>query len=80
MKKEEKLDVKFSSRMSKFKNCTCDACHNTTMVIKIRFPETKYFDGRGLETRYSEYWLCARCRNKLSDALIFPDEGGDYDK
>ena len=80
MKKEEKLNVKFNSRRSKFNNCICDACHNEAMVTKMSFPETIYFDGSRLETRYSEYWLCARCRNTLEDALLSPDEGGDYDK
>lgn len=70
----EKLDVTFKSTMSEHDNCVCDACHDSTTVMKVTMPRTKYFDGELLSTHYNEYWLCARCRSKLVHALDFPNE------
>ena len=69
----ESLEVDFETEMSSFKNCICDACHDTDTVIKIRLPETKYHDGKGLSTKFINYWLCVKCRAKLTRALDFPE-------
>ncbi len=68
------LDVDFATQMSSFDNCICDACHDTTTVVKIKLPSTKFHDHINLTTKYSEYWLCGKCRNKLTYALDFPEE------
>lgn len=74
MDKTETLEVKFRTKMSRYKNCICDACHDTDSAIKISLPETKFHDGIVLSTKYSNYWLCIKCRNKLTHALDFPEE------
>lgn len=71
----DKTNVKFKTKMSKSEYCTCSACHGIAMVMKIILPETLYFDGGPLTTKYREYWLCAKCRTKLTHALDFPEEG-----
>lgn len=68
------MDVNFKTRVSKFDNCFCDACHDVAMVMKISLPKTLFHDGKTLSTKYSEYWLCAKCRTKLTHALDFPEE------
>lgn len=71
----EKLNVKFETSMSGSENCTCDACHDVSRVMKVTLPETKFFgNGNRLSTKYTEYWLCAPCRTKLVHALDFPEE------
>lgn len=70
----DKLDVAFGSEISKFDNCLCTACHATDRVMKIKMPQTLYHDGKRLTTKYYEWWLCARCRTKLSHALDWPKE------
>ena len=70
----DKLDVIFPSELSRAENCFCDACHGTGRVVKLKIPETLYFDGNGLSTKYSNYWLCAGCRAMLSHALNCPKE------
>ena len=69
----DKLNVQFKTTVSK-ENCICDACHGTEPVMKLTYPKTKYFDGKKLSTKYSEFWLCARCRTKLANALDWPDD------
>ena len=70
-----KLEVTFKTSMSESEGCVCDACHDTSRVMKVTLPETKFFgNGNELSTEYSEYWLCAPCRTKLVHALDFPDE------
>ncbi len=71
---ESKKDVTFETKMSKQTNCTCDACHDIAKVMKIKLPQTLFHDGKGLSTKYSNYWLCASCRTKLSHALDWPEE------
>jgi len=70
----DKLDVVFESTMSEYENCFCTACHDTARVMKVNLPQTLYFDGNSLSTKYNEYWLCARCRTKLAHALDWPRE------
>jgi hypothetical protein len=70
----DKLDVTFKTRMSKYDNCICSACHDTSTVMKVSLPNTLFHDGKKLSTRYTEYWLCAKCRTKLTHALDFPEE------
>lgn len=72
----EKLTVKFHSEISDASNCICDACHNVGRVIKLELPETKYHNGKRLSTKYTSYWLCFNCREKLTEALIWGDEDG----
>lgn len=74
MDKLESLEVDFRTEISTYNNCICDACHDTDTVIKIRLPETKYHNGTKLTTKYSNYWLCIKCRNKLTYALDYPEE------
>ena len=70
----DKCDVTFKSKMSKSEYCFCTACHDTGWVMKVTLPETRYFDGNRLTTKYHEYWLCAKCRTKLTHALDWPEE------
>ncbi len=69
-----KRDVTFKSKISKSDKCFCSACHDAGWVMKVKLPETLYFDGNKLSTKYSEYWLCAKCRTKLAHALDWPEE------
>lgn len=61
--------VGFSARKSKSKNCICFACHDTTSVIKIRYPQSAYLDGKTLSTMYKTVWLCTDCVSKLLRAI-----------
>jgi len=65
-------EVKFTSKMSKSEYCGCTACHSIDRVMKISLPTTLYHDGGNLSTKYREYWICAKCRAKLSHALDCP--------
>lgn len=68
--------VKVTSEMGKTTNCICDFCHDSTRVIKLMIPETKFFDGYKLTTKYTPMWLCKFCRDALRTAidLEFPKE------
>lgn len=68
------IDVDFQAKISNYNNCSCDACHAVDQAIMLRLPTTKYFDGNRLSTKYENYWLCARCRTKLAQALDWPEE------
>jgi hypothetical protein len=68
------MDVKFISKMSKYENCSCTACHDVGRVMKVSLPTTLFHDGRNLSTKYKEYWLCCSCRSKLSNALDYPED------
>lgn len=70
----DKLDVSFDSILSRAENCFCDACHGTGRVTKLKMPETLYFDGGTLSTKYFNYWLCDKCRTMLAHALDWPEE------
>lgn len=74
MKKKEKLEVNFDSRMSESDGCICDACHNVSRVIEVTLPTTKFFDGEKLSTKYEQYWLCEKCHQKLLNVLLDPAE------
>ena len=65
----ERESVKFTAKMSAYDNCVCNACHNLGKVVKLTIPNTLYFDGKKLTTKYHEYWLCMDCRKKLMRAL-----------
>ncbi len=67
-------DVKFTSILTKSKCNVCDSCKKISSVIKLKLPETKYFDGKIISTKYSEYWLCMECKTKLLFALEHPKE------
>ena len=69
MGEHERKSVKFTAKMSTYDNCVCNACHDVGKVIKLKMPETKYFDGKNLTTRYKGFWLCMDCRKKLIRAL-----------
>ena len=69
MREPERLDVKFKASMSKSDNCICNACHGAGTVMKLTYPVTKFHDRKKLSTRYYEFWLCDKCREKLSFAL-----------
>ena len=64
----------FKSEMSAADNCLCSACHEAGKVIKLELPETRYYDGENLSTKYRGYWLCAKCRGELAHALEKPSE------
>ena len=68
--------VKVTSKMSQHTHCICDLCHESTRVIKLSMPETKYFNGIKLSTRYTPLWICESCRDQLRAAidLEFPKE------
>ena len=67
-------EIKFTSKISNSEYCSCSSCHNVEKVMKVSLPVTKYFDGKNLSTKYNEYWLCCKCRSKLSYALDFPED------
>ena len=64
--------IKFTSKMSKSEYCACTACCDIGRVMKVSLPTTLCHDMKNLSTKYSEYWLCAKCRAKLSHALAWP--------
>lgn len=66
---DEKIPAKITGARSKYNNCCCDMCHGLGYVVKIRYPRTLYYDGKKLEPRYNELWICDECRAKLIDAL-----------
>lgn len=74
MRKCESLDVKFKTSMSKASNCICNACHAEGTVMKLTFPVTKFHDSKNLRAKYYQFWLCEKCRAKLSFALEWPDD------
>ena len=69
------LDVKFVAATSENESCICDCCHNVGRVVKLEIPDTKFFNGKALETKYFNLWMCEKCRRKLTAAL----EGCDAD-
>lgn len=73
--KEQSVDVEFVANVSKADNCICNACFGKGQVIKIRLPDTRYHNGTDLETKYTNYWLCRSCRDKLVKALEWSVEG-----
>jgi len=66
---DDKLDVTFQGILSKQSNCLCNCCHDATKVLKISIPETLYFDGKSLSTKYHDLWICESCTKKLVDEL-----------
>lgn len=69
----ETINVVFESETAT-KGCVCDACRNVGQVIKLRLPSTRFHDRKSLTTRYQDYWLCPVCRQKLHNALDWPEE------
>ena len=67
------IDIVFESETATG-GCACDACRNVGQVIKLRLPSTRYFNGKVLSTKYENYWLCAKCRDKLTYALNWPEK------
>ncbi len=78
----ERIDVEFYAKRSAYGNCMCTCCHGTDYVTKIKIPETLYFNGKNLSTKFAEYWICDICSNKLVDALQrnIEAEKGDVDE
>lgn len=76
MRYDDFKSVKVTSEIGKATNCICDFCHAMGRVIKIQIPETKFFDGYKLTTKYTSMWLCESCRDALRMAidLEFPKE------
>lgn len=76
MKYEDFQFVKVTSEIGKATNCICDFCHATGRVIKVQIPQTKFYDGYRLTTKYSSMWLCESCRDALRTAIDieFPKE------
>lgn len=73
----KKLTVNFPCEVSGATNCLCSACHNLGRVVKLELPKTLYHQrGKGLSTRYTSYWLCFNCREKLMQSLMWGDEDG----
>ncbi len=66
---DDKLDVKFNATESEQSNCLCNCCHGTGKALKLKIPETLYYNGKGLSTRYRDLWICETCREKLIAAL-----------
>lgn len=62
--------LEFKAEMSVADNCVCSACRKVGRVIKLELPETRYYDGKNLSTKYRNYWLCIECKEKLSGVLI----------
>ena len=76
MRYDDYKPVKVTSEIGKSTNCICDFCHATGRVLKVQIPETKFFDGYKLTTKYTPMWLCESCRDALRSAieLEFPKE------
>ena len=72
----KKRAVSFPSETSESNFCICTACNSAGKVIRLKLPETKYFDGKKLSTVYRNYWLCRNCRDKLVKALEWGEEDG----
>lgn len=70
------LDVTFTASTINKDNCICDCCHGTGRVIQVQIPDTKYFNGRSLSTKYSGLWICKTCADKLVEALRGGGAGG----
>lgn len=68
--------VKFSAEIFHDKDIVCSACHRTDTAIRLRYPETLYFDFHSLETHERGVFLCPRCVNKLLKALNNPLDKG----
>lgn len=61
--------VKYKAVRSKFNNCVCNGCFKRSYVTKITYPESCYWDGKNVTTRYGEWWLCDDCIENLSHAV-----------
>ena len=72
----EELTVNFTAKISCTDNCICNACHHLGRVIKLELPETQYNRDGILRTKYSNYWICLNCREKLMNALMWGNEDG----
>ena len=66
--------VRFGAMMSRYDNCTCDACHAIESVMKLTLPYTKYHGGGKLTTKTKAYWLCCSCYRQLEQAMLMPQE------
>ena len=67
--REGRKNVEYKAARSKFDNCLCNGCHGSGYVYKITYPETLFFDGNKLTTKYNEWWLCDDCIKKLAQAV-----------
>ena len=47
----------------------CDGCHKVTTATAVSLPKTLFYDGKHLEPRYTTYWFCPDCMNKLREAV-----------
>jgi len=65
----DKLDVTFQGTVSKYENCMCSCCHDSEKVLKLQIPETLYFDGKSLSTKYHDVWVCKSCAQKMIGEL-----------
>lgn len=63
-------NVRFSAEVSDSFYCCCSGCHRCTRVIKLKLPETFYYDRKTLSTQYSTRWFCRDCADKLLAALV----------
>lgn len=70
-------DVKFSAIKSQADNCLCDGCKRSGKVIKITYPNTLYYDGKNLTTKYRHIWLCPDCLRKLQRAIETAKKEGE---
>lgn len=66
--------VEFSAEIFHDNDIVCNACHRTSNAIRLRYPETLYFDFHNLETHERGVFLCPRCVNKLLKALNNPTD------
>lgn len=65
----DKRHVEFHAYLSDSDRCKCDTCFDTTTVVKINYPITKYHDGQNITTIHKHIWLCKECATKLIDAI-----------
>lgn len=47
----------------------CEGCHNNSSATELTLPNTLYFNGNDLTTRYYRIWFCPDCIRKLKQAL-----------
>ena len=70
--KREGIKVSVSAGISKADNCHCDMCGALARVIKACIPRTLYYDHMKLSAKYSEWWMCERCRDRFVYAISIP--------
>lgn len=64
-------DVKFSAKPANGGRdyLQCDGCHKCTTATAVTLPKTLFYDGIHLTPKYTTYWFCPDCMQKLREAV-----------